>query len=231
MGSGDRQRPHPDPEVTRMIRPAPIAGSVRIIKAVFTGGIMRKLASTILLATITATTAAAQHAAPMAAAPSYGGPVAGDVAPDFTLPGATRYGTLATPVRLSDFRGQTVVLAFFPGARTAGCTMQMTRYRDLYPRLFRDGAGIVVLGVSMDADTTLANWAREAHFPMLFASDRDTQAAGTAYGAYDSTYKLDRRLLYVIGPDGRITYVAKPFNPARNDSYAALARALGTSTE
>jgi peroxiredoxin len=42
------------------------------------------------------------------------------VAPDFTVPGATRYGTLRTPVRLSDFKGKTVVLAFFFKARTRG---------------------------------------------------------------------------------------------------------------
>ena len=47
-------------------------------------------------------------------------PEVGQLAPDFTLPGATRYGVLADPVRLSDFRGQTVVLAFFIKARTKG---------------------------------------------------------------------------------------------------------------
>ena len=44
----------------------------------------------------------------------------GAVAPDFALTGATRYGLLRAPVRLSDYRGQTVVLAFFPQARTKG---------------------------------------------------------------------------------------------------------------
>lgn len=44
----------------------------------------------------------------------------GAVAPDFAIPGATRYGTLKNPVRLSDFRGKTVVLAFFFKARTRG---------------------------------------------------------------------------------------------------------------
>jgi len=48
------------------------------------------------------------------------GPSVSDVAPDFTLPGATRYGVLGTPVRLADFRGRTVVLAFFARARTKG---------------------------------------------------------------------------------------------------------------
>ncbi len=44
----------------------------------------------------------------------------GVVAPDFTLPGATRFGVLRDPVRLSSFRGKTVVLAFFIRARTRG---------------------------------------------------------------------------------------------------------------
>jgi hypothetical protein len=44
----------------------------------------------------------------------------GDEAPDFVLAGATRYGLLTQPVRLRDYRGQTVVLAFFFKARTRG---------------------------------------------------------------------------------------------------------------
>jgi peroxiredoxin len=44
----------------------------------------------------------------------------GAVAPDFAVPGATRWGTLRNPVRLSDYKGKTVVLAFFFKARTRG---------------------------------------------------------------------------------------------------------------
>ena len=44
----------------------------------------------------------------------------GAVAPDFTLPAATRWGALRDPVRLSDLKGSTVVLAFFFRARTPG---------------------------------------------------------------------------------------------------------------
>lgn len=47
-------------------------------------------------------------------------PEVGTMAPDFTLPAATRYGLLRNPVRLSDLRGSTVVLAFFYKARTKG---------------------------------------------------------------------------------------------------------------
>ena len=58
----------------------------------------------------------AKQAEPAAAKP----PFVGDVAPDFTLPGATRYGLLARPVSLSEYRGKTVILAFFYVARTKG---------------------------------------------------------------------------------------------------------------
>jgi hypothetical protein len=59
--------------------------------------------------------------APRVAAQQPEGPLAvGVVAPDFAIPGATRYGVLQDPVRLSDFRGSTVVLAFFFRARTRG---------------------------------------------------------------------------------------------------------------
>ncbi len=160
------------------------------------------------------------------ATPATQGPSVGDVAPDFTFTGATRYGLLRDPVKLSDLRGQTVVLAFFPGARTPGCTIQMTKYRDAYGTLFKNGANVVVLGVSVDADTTLASWAHDAHFPMLFASDAGGGKIGSDYGAYNTTYKLDQRYLYVIGPDGKITYTAKPFNVSDQASYTDLAAAV-----
>jgi hypothetical protein len=61
-------------------------------------------------------------AAPAPAGPPAGAnqPQVGSVAPDFSLPGATRYGRLQNPVKLSDYRGETVVLAFFFQARTKG---------------------------------------------------------------------------------------------------------------
>ena len=61
----------------------------------------------------------AQQAAAAAAAASPPLEV-GAPAPDFTLPGGTRFGTLRDPIKLSDFKGKTVVLAFFFRARTRG---------------------------------------------------------------------------------------------------------------
>ena len=66
-----------------------------------------------------ATSAGAQQPAPAVAART-APPAVGAMAPDFTLPGATRYGVLAKPASLSDYKGKTVVLAFFFRARTRG---------------------------------------------------------------------------------------------------------------
>lgn len=82
------------------------------------GGLALALAASLALAG----TARAQN--PPAAAPAVPAvaksPKVGDMAPDFSLPGATRFGRLASPVKLSDYRGETVVLAFFFQARTKG---------------------------------------------------------------------------------------------------------------
>lgn len=66
-------------------------------------------------------TAAAPAAKAQQAVPKDPEPLAvGTVAPDFTLLGATRYGVLARPIHLGDYRGKTVVLAFFYKARSKG---------------------------------------------------------------------------------------------------------------
>ncbi|MBI1809031.1 MAG: redoxin domain-containing protein [Gemmatimonadetes bacterium] len=153
------------------------------------------------------------------------GPKVGDVAPGFSLGGATREGVLKAPVSLAQFKGQTVVVAFFPKARTTGCTAQMTTYRDQWASLFNGGKGIHVIAISMDADTTQANWAREANLPMTFASDVKGDA-GKAYGAYPWREGMENRLLFVVAPDGRIAYTAKPFKPLSADAYTELGAAL-----
>lgn len=153
------------------------------------------------------------------------GPKVGDAAPDFTLPGATIDGVMKAPITLSKLKGQTVVVAFFPKARTKGCTAQMTTYRDKWATLFNGGKGITVIGISMDADTTTAAWAKEANLPMMFASDMKGDA-GKLYGAYVEGRPVENRLLYVVGPDGRIAYSAKPFNPMVDDAYTDLGTAV-----
>ncbi|OLE16903.1 MAG: hypothetical protein AUG20_00575 [Gemmatimonas sp. 13_1_20CM_3_60_15] len=75
------------------------------------------VASTAIAMAAVAVGSSAQQAASTAART---GPAVNDIAPDFSLAGADRYGLLKTPVKLSDYRGRTVVLAFFFQARTKG---------------------------------------------------------------------------------------------------------------
>ena len=70
--------------------------------------------------TIIAVTGTALLALAATRAGAQGGPKVGDLAPDFSLRGSSQDGLLATPITLSGLRGQVVVLAFFPKARTKG---------------------------------------------------------------------------------------------------------------
>ncbi|HEX7122992.1 MAG TPA: redoxin domain-containing protein [Gemmatimonadaceae bacterium] len=73
-----------------------------------------------ILAALVVTGLVATPIAAQQEAPPEVGPKVGEMAPDFEFTGITRYGKLAQPQKLSDFRGKTVVLAFFPKARTRG---------------------------------------------------------------------------------------------------------------
>ena len=76
--------------------------------------------STLLVASLIAIPCSVARAQQPAAPAPEVGPKIGEMAPDFEFTGITRYGKLANTQKLSDFRGQTVVLAFFPKARTRG---------------------------------------------------------------------------------------------------------------
>ncbi len=175
---------------------------------------------------------AASTALPMAsaAAQSASTPKVGDMAPDFTLAGATQNGVLQKKIHLADYRGQTVVLAFFPKAHTSGCTAQMEHYRDKYADLFHGGKGVTLIAISVDDDATLAQWAKEKKFPMLFASDTG-RTAGRAYDVLWNLVvtKLEKRVAFVIGPDGRITHIMRPFKELTEDSYTELGAAITKS--
>jgi thioredoxin-dependent peroxiredoxin len=162
-----------------------------------------------------------------AGAPAESHPPVGAIAPDFSFIPSTREGVAAAAMRLSDLRGQTVVLAFFPRARTRGCTVQMEAYRDKHAELFGD-TKVTVIAISTDADTTLAAWARELDTPIHFAADTD-QKIGQAYAATIAGRPFNARHLYVIGPDGRIAHRMAPFNELSADAYIELGNAVRAS--
>jgi thioredoxin-dependent peroxiredoxin len=192
--------------------------------------------ATLAAASVAAAPLAAQHtaghAAPAAAQPAAqatAGPEVGQMAPDFSITAVTKDGGAHT-MSLASLRGQTVVLAFFPRVRTSGCTMQLEAYRDKYAELFRSGQNVTLLAISTDNSADQQGWAKEAGFPNMFGSDLGGKV-GSLYGAYQSAQGYDARYLYVIAPDGRITYTAKPFRQMVETAYtdlgAAVARASG----
>jgi peroxiredoxin len=102
----------------------------------------------------------------------------------------------------------------------------MEAYRDQYATLFNVGKKVVVIGISVDPDTTQANWAHDSGFPNLFASDPD-QAVAKAYGSADSKY--DTRNVFVVAPDGRIAARIMKFNVLSTDAYAELGKAVAAT--
>ena len=148
----------------------------------------------------------------------------GDRAPDFTVTVVTSAGVAAKPFKLSEHKGETVVLAFFPKARTSGCTVQMESYRDKYAQTFQGGKKVTLVGVSIDSDTALVSWAKDAKFQFHFAADTDRKV-GVAYGANAGT-GYHKRTLYVIDPTGKISYVTAPFNQMSADAYTELGTAI-----
>jgi peroxiredoxin Q/BCP len=126
----------------------------------------------------------------------------GDPAPGFTLPDAD--GNL---VSLSSFRGQRVIVYFYPAAMTPGCTKEACDFRDNRDSL--SSQGIAVLGISPDPPAKLAKFRdREAlTFPLLSDPDHSVQEAYGAYGEkklYGKTTVGVIRSTFVIGADGAI---------------------------
>ncbi len=148
----------------------------------------------------------------------------GDAAPDFTVTAVTSAGVDAKPFKLSEHKGETIILAFFPKARTSGCTMQMHAYRDKYAELFKSGKKVTLVGVSTDADTALISWAKDDNMQFRFAADVDRKV-GVAYGASAGT-GFHKRHLYVIDPKGKIAYIATPFLQASEEAYTNLGSAI-----
>jgi thioredoxin-dependent peroxiredoxin len=126
----------------------------------------------------------------------------GDPAPDFTLPDAD-----GNPVQLSAFRGQRVIVYFYPAAMTPGCTKQACDFRDNLAEL--NGAGITVLGISPDQPAKLAKFRDKEGLTFPLLSDPD-HAVLEAYGAfgekklYGKTVVGVIRSTFVIDADGKI---------------------------
>jgi peroxiredoxin Q/BCP len=140
---------------------------------------------------------------------------AGDSAPDFVLPDQD-----GREVRLSDLRGQTVVLYFYPRADTSGCTTQACGVRDRGEEYGRAGARVI--GVSPDSVEDVKKFADKYDLDFTLLADVD-HAVAEAYGAwgeksmYGRKYFGVRRSTFVIDADGRIAKVFPKVSPKTHD--------------
>jgi len=140
---------------------------------------------------------------------------AGDKAPQFSTDAI--YGDQTTPIKLSDYRGQTVVLYFYPKDFTPGCTTEACTFRDSYAKIKK--AGIVLLGCSVDTADAHRAFIKKYGLPFPLLLDPDKKIA-TEYGVANgiAKYGLDGRVTYVIGGDGQILKVYPKVDPALNAS-------------
>ena len=167
--------------------------------------------------------ASAQGATQAVTATAPAGPDVGQAAPDFTAQWADGSGARATPVSLSSLRGKVVVVAFYPKDRTAGCTAELTKFRDENAKLF--GENVVVLPVSADSIASHVSWASEMKFPFALVSDLELKVADL-YGSHAAGRPVASRTVYVIGKDGNVVWREMKFNALNEEAYASLAAAV-----
>jgi peroxiredoxin Q/BCP len=122
----------------------------------------------------------------------------GDEAPEFSLP-----DTDGRPVSLSAFRGQQVIVYFYPAAMTPGCTKEACDFRDNLSRL--TAAGLTVLGISKDTPAKLAKFRDKEGLTFPLLSDPGLEVH-QAYGAYGEKTMYGKKTVGVI----RSTFVIDP---------------------
>jgi thioredoxin-dependent peroxiredoxin len=127
-------------------------------------------------------------------------PEIGDVAPDFTLPGIDQ--GVRGDYTLSEFRGRNVVLAFYPGDFTPGCTRQMCSYRDHMDEF--EGVKAVLLGISPQDVDSHERWAEKRQLPFPLLADTEKEVID-AYGVGAPVLGV-RRSVFVIDGEGVVRY-------------------------
>ena len=126
----------------------------------------------------------------------------GDPAPEFTLLDAD-----GKEVSLSSFRGQRVIVYFYPAAMTPGCTKEACDFRDNLGVLAN--AGLTVLGISPDTPQKLAKFRDQESLNFSLLADPDREVL-KAYGAYGEKTMYGKKTVgvirstFVVGSDGRI---------------------------
>jgi peroxiredoxin Q/BCP len=152
-------------------------------------------------------------------------PEIGDVAPDFEALTDT-----GERIKLSDYRGQRVVLYFYPKDDTSGCTTQACGFRDDYPVIEEKNA--IVLGVSPDGVESHQKFKAKYDLPFTLLVDQD-HAVAELYGVWGEKSNYGRKYMgvirshFVIDEEGKIVDARLKVKPA--DSVKLALQALGDS--
>jgi peroxiredoxin Q/BCP len=122
----------------------------------------------------------------------------GTSAPDFTLPDDS-----GGSVTLSARRGKRVVLVFYPGDDTPGCTRQLCQFRDQWGQAA--ALGVEVFGVNPQNARKHSNFRRKFQFPFPLLVDQGQKVAK----AYHANGPMVKRTVYLIGRDGKILFARR----------------------
>jgi thioredoxin-dependent peroxiredoxin len=147
----------------------------------------------------------------------------GNRAPDFELPDQNDH-----PVKLSDLKGETVVLYFYPRADTPGCTTQACGVRDRGAEY--TAAGARVIGVSPDTVEAVKKFAEKFDLDFTLLADAD-HAVADDYGTwveksmYGKKYMGVQRATFLIDPEGKIAEVFPKVSPKTHDDVVLKALA------
>ena len=139
---------------------------------------------------------------------------AGDQAPAFTA-----LDSAGGQVSLADFRGQPVVLYFYPKDDTPGCTREACSFRDHYAAFKKKG--VAVLGVSVDPVESHDKFVAKYRLPFVLLADEDRKIV-KAYGVWGEKVFMGRkyqgtyRVTFLIGPDGVIRKIWPKVKPAEH---------------
>jgi thioredoxin-dependent peroxiredoxin len=136
----------------------------------------------------------------------------GQLAPAFSLADAE-----GNAVNLIDYRGQWVVVYFYPRDLTPGCTTQACEFRDAHEGLLRQQA--VVLGINTDDAKSHQKFINKHQLPFRLLCDVDTTVA-TAYESYGPKKFMGKDLVgiyrntFLIDPEGKVAKIYRKVKPA-----------------
>lgn len=151
-------------------------------------------------------------------------PQPGDSAPEFNSQTDT-----GEPINLSDYRGQDVVLYFYPKADTPGCTTEACNFRDDFSAYKKKG--VVILGVSPDTVKKQANFKQKFELQFTLIAD-EGHAISDQYGVWGpknfmgKEYEGVHRTTFLIDKKGKIKQVFEKVKPGTHSAeiLAALER-------